>query len=150
VGLSLYGYYGFKFEPKELQPALELKSEIAQIRRVGAGETVGYGATFKAERPTKLAILPIGYADGYPRALSNKAEAIVGAKRAKVAGRISMNIMTVDVTGISCSVGDEVILIGGEGDDKVDAEDLARWGETIPHEILSRLSPNISREYHFK
>lgn len=150
VGLSLYGYYGFKFKSGKLQPALILKSRIAQIRRVGNGETVGYGATFKAERPTKLAILPIGYADGYARALSNKAETIVGEKRAKVIGRISMNVMTIDVTGISCSVGDEVILIGGKGDDKVDAEDLAFWADTIPHEILSRLSPTIPREYHFK
>jgi len=150
VGLCLYGYCGLKIEQKELHPALELKSEIAQIRRVGTGETVGYGATFKAERPTKLAVLPIGYADGYPRALSNRSEVIVGEKRAKVAGRICMNIVMADVTGISCSVGDEAILIGGKGDDKVDAEDLARWGETIPNEILSRLSPTITREYHFK
>jgi len=150
IGLALYGYCGNVFPESGLIPALELKSHIAQIRRVGPGETISYDRTFKAKSPMKVAVIPIGYADGYPRALTNKGELLVNSKRARVVGRVCMNIFMADVTGISCSAGDEVILIGSEGDDKVDAEDLANWGETIPNEILSRLSPTIPREYHFK
>lgn len=150
VALGLYGYLGNTDILNELTPVLELKSQIAQLRRVGAGETIGYGRTFKAKSPLKVAVIPIGYSDGYPRALSNKAEIIINNKKAKVVGRVCMNITMANVTGISCSVGDEVILIGGSGDDKVSADDLAKWAETIPNEILSRLSPTIPREYHFK
>lgn len=150
IALGLYGYTGIIGVQSDLIPALELKTQIAQIRRVGAGETIGYGRAFKTKSPLKIAIMPIGYSDGYPRALSNKAEIIVNNKRAKIVGRVCMNVIMANVTGISCSVGDEVVLIGGKGDDKVSADDLARWAQTIPNEILSRLSPSIPREYHFE
>ena len=150
IGLALYGYGGPAIDWEELEPALELKTQIAQVRRVGAGEAIGYGGTFKVKKPLKIAVLPIGYADGYPRSLSNKAEVLADGKRAKVVGRICMNVMMVDVTGLSCSVGDEVVLIGGTSADMISAQDLARWAGTIPNEILSRLSPFIPREYHFK
>ncbi len=150
VGLGLYGYYDFEVEEKRLMPALEFKTQIAQIKRVGKGESIGYRRTYVADKPLKIAVLPCGYSDGYPRDLSNKSYVLVHGKRAKLVGRICMNVFMVDVTGINCSVGDEVILIGSQGGGKVEADDLARLNGSIPHEILSRLNPNIHREYHFK
>jgi len=149
-GLGLYGYYGFKQEMNELQSALELKTKIALIKRVSEGQTVGYRRTFTAKRSMKIAVLPIGYADGYPRSLSNVAEVLVDGKRAKVVGRICMNATMVDVTGLKCFQGDEVVLIGHQGSDKVDADEVAKWADTNSHEILSRISPILPREYHFK
>lgn len=149
-GLGLYGYCGFNDPNCELQPVLELKTVIAQIRRVGRGETIGYMREFMAEKPMKIAVLPIGYSDGYPRSLTNKGEVLVSTKRAKVVGRVCMNITMVDVTGISCNEGDEVVLIGSQGSGKVYADEVAAWAGTNPHEILSRLSPLLPREYHFK
>lgn len=149
-GLGLYGYYGFDQGTNELQSALELKTKIALIKRVGEGQSVGYKRTFTAKRPMKIAVLPIGYADGYPRALSNIGEVLVDGRRAKVVGLICMNATMVDVTGLKCFQGDEVVLIGSQGSDKVDADELAKWAKTNPHEILSRISPTLPREYHFK
>jgi len=150
VGLGLYGYYDFEVEEKLLLPALEFRTQIAQIKRVGKGESVGYKRTFEAEKPLKIAVLPCGYSDGYPRDLSNKSQVLVHGKRARLIGRVCMNVFMIDVTGINCSVGDDVILIGSQGGGKVDADDLAQLTGSIPHEILSRLNPNIHREYHFK
>jgi alanine racemase len=150
VGIGLYGYYDSKTEEPKLMPALEFKSQVAQVKRVAKGESVGYARTFYAEKPLKIAVIPCGYSDGYSRGLSNKAYVLLHGKRARVIGRICMNIFMIDVTGINCAVGDEVILIGSQGGGKVSAEDLATLDDTIPHEILSRINPNLPREYHFK
>lgn len=150
VGLGLYGYYGFEYPGDELIPALTLKSKIAQIKRVGIGQSVGYKRTFTAKAPMKIAVVPIGYADGYPRALSNIAEVIIDGKRVKVVGRICMNALMADVTGIKVGQGDDVILIGSTGSVKVYADEIAKWADTNPHEIISRISPTLPREYHFK
>jgi len=149
IGLGLFGYSGAK-TAKDLCPALEFKTQIAYLRRVAKGESVGYGHAFMAKQPKKIAILPVGYADGYPRSLSNKSKVIIGGKRASVAGNICMGTTMVDVTGIDCSVGDEVVLIGASGDGKVYAGDLAELAGTDTAEILSRLPARIFREYHFK
>lgn len=151
IGLGLYGYYGFEMQGlPELQPALTLKSKIAQIRRVAEGDTVGYGRTFKADKPMRVGIVPLGYYDGYPRSLSNKSEVLVFGRRVKVLGRICMNILMVDVTGIKCLPGDEVVLIGEQKEGFIGADELAAQGGTITNEILCRLSNTIPREYHFK
>jgi len=151
IGLGLYGYCEAELESGDiLKPCLKLKSVIAQIRRVGNGETIGYMRTFVAKRPMKIAVVPIGYAEGYSRSLSNKSQVLVDGKRAKVVSRICMNILIIDVTGIECDEGDEVILIGAQGDDMVSAEELANLAQTNIHEVLSRLSPSLQREYHFK
>lgn len=148
IGLGLYGYSSVV--NMDLQPALEFKTKIAHIRRVSKGDSIGYNRSYIAKSPRKIAILPVGYADGYPRSLSNKAHVLITGKRAKVVGNICMGSTMVDVTGIDCTVGDEVVLIGSCGDDKVYADDLAKLAGTTPYEILSRLPARIVREYHFK
>lgn len=151
IGLGLYGYYGFEADGLDsLYPALKLTSKIAQIRRVAEGETVGYGRTFRADKPMMVAIVHIGYYDGYPRSLSDKSEVLVFGRRVKVLGRICMNILMVDVTGIKCLPGDEVVLIGEQKEGFIGADELAAQGGTITNEILCRLSNTIPREYHFK
>jgi alanine racemase len=149
VGIGLFGYSATQTNGN-LQPALEFKTTIAYLRRVGKGESVGYNRAFVAKQPKKIAVLPVGYADGYPRSLSGKSKVIIGGKKVPVVGDICMGTTMVDVTGIDCSIGDEAILIGRGGDDKVYADDLAELIGTIPYEILSRLPARVFREYHFK
>jgi alanine racemase len=119
-----------------LLPAMTWKTRVIGIREIEAGATVGYGATFVAERPMRLALLAVGYADGFRREASSGVGdgwVMIGGQRARVVGRVSMNLTTVDVTGIAgVSVGDEVVLLG----DGVSAEDHARWCGTIAYEIL--------------
>jgi len=149
IGFGLFGYSDFK-QDVGLKPALEFKTKIAQIRRVAKGESIGYGRAYIAKQPKKIAVLPIGYADGYPRALSNKAKVLVSGKKAAITGNICMGAIMIDVTGIDCSLGDEVVLIGKSGDDKVYADDLAKLADTTAREILARLPARLPREYHFK
>lgn len=149
IGIGLFGYSLAK-NATNLTPALEFKTQVAYIRRVAKGESVGYNRTFIAKQPKKIAVLPVGYADGYPRALSNNSTVIVNNKKAPVVGNICMGTTMIDITGIDCSIGDEVILIGKSEDDKVYADDLAKKANTIPYEILSRLPERIIREYHFR
>ena len=150
VGLGIYGYYGFETDAGELKPVMSLKSKIAQVKRVSAGQSVGYKRTFIAKAPIKVAVVPLGYSDGYPRALSNVAEAIVDGQRVKVIGRICMNALMLDVTGLRAVAEDEVVLLGSQGSATLYADEIAKWADTNVHEILSRISPTLSREYHFK
>nr|HOX21899.1 alanine racemase [Elusimicrobiales bacterium] len=121
-GLACYGLLdGFA-------PALSLKSRIVFLKDVRSGSSIGYGRTFRAARQLRLATLPIGYADGYSRRLSNAAEVLVRGKRCRVAGLVSMDMIVADVTGVpNASVGDEAVLIGAQGGDSISAQDLAQW-----------------------
>ncbi len=150
VGLGIYGYSDSQNTDGEFQAVLELASQISQIRMVGKGQSVGYQRTFIAKNASKIAVIPFGYSDGYPRSLSNKADVLIDGKRARVVGLVCMNILMADVTGIKCAVGDEVVLIGARGSDKVDAVELAKLAGTNTHEILARINPLLPREYHFK
>lgn len=150
VGQALYGYSDIPEFQEKLLPALSLYSQIATIKRVAKGESVSYDRIYKAPSSKKIAVVPIGYADGYPRSLSNKAEVIVNGSRAKVVGRVCMNAIMLDVTGITCSIGDKVTLIGNEKEERITAQELASIADSTTREILSRLSPLIPREYHFK
>jgi alanine racemase len=150
IGIGLYGYCRDEEEQKNLQPVMELKSIVSDVRFVSPNETIGYGRTFKTTNPTKIAVVPIGYYDGYSRSLSNKAEVAIAGKRAKVVGQVCMNILMVDVTGIKCARGDEVVLIGRQGSASIFADELARISGTVTHEILSRIPAHIVRAYHFK
>ncbi len=147
TGLLLYGVSPLKGDGmRQLQPALTLKSRIRFLKRLKAGHTVSYGGTFRAERPTGVATIPAGYAHGYPRALSNRADVLIRGRRARVIGLVTMEDLMVDVTEIpGVSVGDEVVLIGRQGGGSVTAEELARHARTIPYEILVGLSPAIPR-----
>jgi len=125
---------------------LTWKTTITQLKKVPADSFVGYGCTYRTTSPTRLAVIPIGYADGYDRALSNQAHVLVHGRRAPVRGRVCMNLTMVDVTDIKgVRLGDEVTLLGCDGDEVISAEQMASWAGTINYEILARLSPLTPR-----
>jgi alanine racemase len=152
-GLALYGYLdritldGLSWEGEPgLAPVLAWKTQVTSLRTVQAGEAVGYGGSFVAERETRLALLPVGYADGYNRLLSNRGYVLVRGQRASIAGRVSMDQTVVDVTEIAgVAVGEEVVLLGRQGGDSVDAWELADLAETVPWEVLCAISSRVPR-----
>lgn len=128
--------------PFNLAPVMTFKSVISMVKTIKAGDTVSYGRTFAAEKDMKVATVTAGYADGYPRALSNKASVLVNGKRAKVIGRVCMDQFTIDVSDIeNVNEGDEVILFGKE----LPVEELARLADTINYEIVCGISPRVPR-----
>lgn len=131
-GLSLYGY-----GDKKLKPVMQVKAKITLVKELPAGWGVGYGHTYMTERNTKIAIVPVGYADGYRRELSNKGRVLLNGEFCRVLGRISMDQFTIDVSGKDVNVGDTVILMGSDKDKIVDAQELAILSNTIPYEILT-------------
>ena len=129
----------------ELKPVMMLKTRITQLKRITAGTSVSYGGTFIASRPSIIATLPIGYADGYMRRLSNRAKVSIRGFTAPVVGTVCMDMTMVDVTEVPRAiVGDEVVLFG---DEMVSAEDVARWADTIPYEIFSITGKRVPRVY---
>lgn len=147
VGLALYGVAPGP-KPFPLQSALSVASAVAQVKAVGPGFKVGYGETFSTTGPSCLATVPIGYADGYRRAFSNRAEAYIGQHRARVAGRVSMD-QTVFVLPADArvAVGDPVMLLGRTDAGILSAETWAGWADTIPYEVFTGLGPRMPRVY---
>jgi len=146
-GISMYGYYSSPqlkeiFNHKNtLKPVLSWKTRISQIKVVSKNEGIGYGLTFKTSRKSRIAVLPIGYYDGYDRGLSNSGICLLHGKRAVVRGRVCMNMIMIDVTDIKqAKVGDVVTLIGSSGKETVTADDLATLTNTISYEVLARLN----------
>ena len=139
-GLAVYGLVeGFK-------PVLALKSKIVYIKTTPPGATVSYGATWRAKRVSRIATLPIGYGDGYPRALSNTASVLVGGKRCPVVGRVTMDQTMIDVTAIPrARVGDDAVLLGRQDDVVIPAAELARLCGTISYETTTTLSSRVPR-----
>jgi alanine racemase len=129
----------------KLTPVLAWKTRIAQIKKVPAGDYVGYGLTFQASRAMRVAVLPIGYYDGYDRKLSNSARVLVRGQFAPVIGRIAMNMTMIDVTDIDSQNDDEVVLIGHQGSHDIRVEELAEKCGTIAYEFLSRINPLLPR-----
>lgn len=137
-----------QIEKPDLKPVLSLHSRIALLKRVPAGESLGYGRTFTTRRDSQIATIPIGYHDGYRRAFSNKARVIVNRRFAPVVGRVSMDWTILDVTEIAdVKVGDEVILIGTSADRAISAGDLAGISDTISYEITCGISRRVPRFY---
>ncbi|HZQ97978.1 MAG TPA: alanine racemase [Chloroflexota bacterium] len=131
-----------------LRPALNLKARVARLRTLPAGSCVGYGCTFVARRPTDVALIPIGYADGLSRSLSNRGWALVNGRRAPIVGRVSMDQATLDVTGLGdVRQDDEVTLIGAQGGDEITATEMATWRDTIAYEVLTGLHVRVPRVY---
>ena len=128
-----------------LTPALSWKTRIAQIKTISPGEFVGYGLTYQANHPMKIAILPIGYYDGYDRKLSNSGRVLVGGQAVPVIGRVMMNMIAIDVTDVDVKPDDEVVLIGRQGKAEIRAEELAEKIGTIAYEVVSRINPGIPR-----
>jgi alanine racemase len=157
-GLALYGYYlpfqragrevsggGWRLEVK---PVLTWKTRILALREVGADQALGYGGTYITKSPARIAVLPVGYADGLNRALSSQGRVIVREHYAPIVGRISMDLTLADVTGIaSVGVGEEVILLGSSDGLRVDAHEHAELANTIPYEILCGISKRVPRRY---
>jgi alanine racemase len=130
----------------KLKPVLSWKTRIVNLKRVSAGFCVSYGRTFVTNKASVIATLPVGYADGYSRVLSNKGDVLVRGKRCPIAGRITMDSMMVDVTGIKgVSLGDEVVLIGMQGKEKIKAEELAKLQNTINYEVTCSISMRVPR-----
>lgn len=131
-----------------LHPALTWKTRIAQVKSVPEGAFVGYGCTYMCTHPTRLAILPVGYADGYDRGLSNLAHVLIRGRRAPVRGRVCMNITMVDVTDIpDAALEDEVVLLGAPAVDgeRLTADQIADWAQTISYEIMARIGAHLPR-----
>lgn len=149
-GIMLYGYHTLPhtIQTPDLRPVLSLKTRIAQLRTVQPGSTVSYNRTFAARRPTRIAVLPIGYANGLSRHLSNRGAVLIHGQRASIAGLVCMDMVMVDVTEIpGTAVGDEAVLIGRQGNDEITASDIAKWTDTIPYEVLCAIGPQIPRLY---
>ncbi|HLF12899.1 MAG TPA: alanine racemase [Gammaproteobacteria bacterium] len=145
-GIALYGGNPFSDRDNPMERVVTLKARILQIREVDEGLTVGYGATYGVGPPARLAVLGVGYADGYPRALSNLGVASVGGRRVPVVGRVSMDLICVDVSALPASevrTGDWVELFGAD----VTLDEVAEAAGTISYEILTRLGPRLHREY---
>jgi alanine racemase len=151
-GIAAYGMDPFGEDPvaRGLEPALQLSSYVAELKRYGAGESVGYGRRFVAERDTWLAVLPIGYGDGWRRGCSNNAGVLIGARRYPVVGTVSMDNLTVDLgpDPAGTILGEEAILIGMQGSERITAEEVAHRLETINYEVTCALTPRVPRSYH--
>jgi len=143
VGIALFGPRPIVIATGTIEPVLRWRTEIMRLKELPAGHAIGYGTTFHTTRRSRIATLPVGYADGYDRLLSNNAEVLVRGRRAPVVGRVSMDLVTIDVTGIDAAVGDEVVLLG----DGITAEELAARTQTISYEVFCRISARVPRVY---
>ncbi|MBU2539382.1 MAG: alanine racemase [Proteobacteria bacterium] len=140
-GISLYGCYPTDWlhqdSALDLRPAMRFMTRVLQVKEIPAGQGVSYGHRYVTEHPTRLAVLPVGYDDGYLRRLTGKCEVLLAGKRAPIRGMICMNACMADVTDIpEVKVGDEVVLLGRQGAEEIRAEEIARWSDTINYEIL--------------
>ncbi|MGZ6029430.1 MAG: alanine racemase, partial [Myxococcaceae bacterium] len=157
VGISLYGHWPSKEthlswllehgrDGVKLQPALAWRARVGQVKDVAAGAPVGYGLSYRPTRASRIAVLPVGYAEGYPRALSSRGRVLLHGRAAPVVGRVCMNIFMADVTDAGrVEDGDVATLIGADGSERVTVEELAENAGTINYEILARLSPTLPR-----
>lgn len=149
-GIMLYGYHTLPstIPAPDLQPVLSLTTCIAQLRLIQPGDRVSYNGTFIARRPTRIAVLPIGYADGLSRRLSNRGVVLIRGQRVPIVGLVCMDMLMVDVTTVpDAMVGDEVVVIGQQGGEKITAKDIAEWTGTIPYEVLCAISSRVPRRY---
>lgn len=144
-GLVIYGLYPKENLEIDLKPVLKLKTRVIFIKKVPAGSGISYGHDYVTKKATKIATLPIGYGDGYPRNLSDKAPVLIGGKRYKICGRICMDQAMVDVGQAKVRIGDEAVLIGSQGRSRITAEELAGLANTIPYEIVCGLGSRIPR-----
>ena len=149
-GIMLYGLYpsGDVERSIPLDPALRLVSTIRYLKRVPPGTPISYGRTFVTIRPSVIATLPVGYADGFNRLLSNRGSVLVRGKRAPIVGRVCMDMTMIDVTDIEgVSTGDEAVLIGSQGGDEISADEMAALLGTINYEVTCAISKRVPRVY---
>ncbi|PIP13958.1 MAG: alanine racemase [bacterium (Candidatus Stahlbacteria) CG08_land_8_20_14_0_20_40_26] len=147
-GLLLYGLYPKEKKNIEVSPIMSLKTRVCYLKWIDKGDAVSYGRTYRAKRRTKVATISIGYGDGLPRLLSNKGEVIIKGSRAPVIGNVCMDLTMVDMTHIDgVKIGDEVTVIGKDGDEEITADEVARISKTISYEITSNIGPRVPRIY---
>ncbi len=150
TGIILYGLTpdsNLKL-PCTLAPVLSLKATVSSINKIGKGQGVSYGLTFKTDKDILAATVTIGYADGYPRFLSNRGEVLIGGKRCKILGRVCMDQIVVDISDAdNTKIGDEVVLIGKSGSETISADEIAQLGNTINYEIVCGISRRVPRYY---
>ncbi len=147
-GIALYGCSPFGGDPDDhdLRPVMALTSYLASVKTLRSRESVGYGRVWRAARGTRIGLVPVGYADGYARALSGNAEVLVGGRRVPVVGTISMDQLTVDLGPEGQEeVGEEVTLIGVQGSERITAEEVASWRGTINYEVTCAIGPRVPR-----
>jgi len=146
-GIFLYGVGSGRTAGIQPEPVVHLRAPIVEIRQIEVGDTVSYGATFRAERPARIATLAVGYADGYPRSLSERGSVLVGGTLAPVAGTVTMDMTMIDVTTVRCEVGDIATLIGRAGDTLLTVERVADTAGMSPYELLTGLRSRVDRAY---
>lgn len=146
-GLMLYGYSS-NISETDLKPCMTVKTKLMDIRNLPAGTPISYGRTFITKRQSLIGVIPVGYADGYFRKLSNRAYVIVRDRKAPVVGTVCMDLTMVDLTDIGdAKINDEVIILGHSGKERITAKDIAEWAETIPYEVLTSLGSRAKRRY---
>ncbi|MGE5729716.1 MAG: alanine racemase [Gemmatimonas sp.] len=146
-GIFLYGVPVGPPPIVQPEPVVALRARIVELRTVRAGESVSYDATWRAERDSRIATLPVGYADGYRRSLGNRAHALLSGRRAPVVGVVTMDMTMLDVTELDASIGDTATLLGGDGAERIDVSDLADLASDSPYEILTGLNARLPRYY---
>lgn len=142
--------YGVPVGPPPLaqpEPVVAMRARIVELRTVRAGESVSYDAAYRVERETRIATLPVGYADGYRRALGNRAHALVGGRRAPVAGVVTMDMTMLDVSALDVRIGDVATLLGRDGAERIDVAELAELANASPYEILTGLNARLPRRH---
>ncbi|MGH7251803.1 MAG: alanine racemase [Nitrospiraceae bacterium] len=147
-GIMLYGYHPAPVDraSPELRPVLTLVTKVGQVRTLAPGDSVSYNRTYVTTRVSRIAVLPIGYAGGYGRSLSNRGAVLIGGRQAPIVGRVCMDMTMVDVTDIpGVRPGDEAVLIGRQGSRQITAADLAVWQGTIPYEVLCAIGTRVTR-----
>ncbi len=150
LGIAMYGLRpsGDVNWPVSLRPAMTLKTRLARVRTLPAGASVGYGRTYIAAAPTPIGLAPVGYGDGYPRLCSNRGAMLLRGQRAPIAGRVSMDQTSLDISGIEGGLqDDEVVVFGKQGEAEITADEVAAWAETINYEIVTGVAARVPRVY---
>ena len=147
-GLLMYGVAPEAFAGRiEVKPVMSVQSRVAAVKGVRVGESIGYGGRFIARRPTTMAVVPAGYADGLDTRLEGRGFVLVHGRRVPIVGAVSMDVLTVDVTGLPVEPGDEVVITGRQGGEEITVGEMARWVGAIPYELLCRVGARVTRVY---
>ncbi|MFZ2151855.1 MAG: alanine racemase [Minisyncoccia bacterium] len=150
IGLGLYGLWPSdetkNLAKKILKPALSWKTKVADIKELPKNHGIGYDVSFITDKPTKVAVVPVGYYDGIPRAATNKAWMLVQGKKVPLRGKVMMNMCVLEVSNLDVKIGDEVVVIGTQGKSRVTTEEWAEWSGTINYEIVTKINPLLPRK----
>jgi alanine racemase len=149
VGIAMYGVSpGPQVDGRvDLRPAMSLRSRVSHVQRLAAGEAISYGHRYRLQRDSTIATVPVGYADGYRRALSSAGRVLIGGRHHPVAGTVTMDQLMVDCADDPVRVGDEVVLFGRQGDEEIRVEEVAGWAGTIGYEVVCAVGPRVPRSY---